>query len=64
MKVQLINRNVWDLVNSKEVKPPDAPAEVTNADGAVTNQAGIIATNFLLRSLWLQWLQAGSEHHP
>ena len=37
MKVQLINHSVWDLVNGKEVKPPDALAVIANADGSVAN---------------------------
>ena len=45
MRVQLISHNVWDFVVGKEVKPPDAPAEITNATGAVTNRPAITDAN-------------------
>ena len=45
MRVQLISHNVWDLVIGKEVKPPDAPAEIKNATGTVTNRPAITDAN-------------------
>ena len=58
MKVQLIDHSVWDLVNGKEVKPPDAPAVIANADGSVANQAAITAANAQLRSYYNGFKQA------
>lgn len=59
-KVQLIHHNVWELVNGKEIKPPNAPAEITNVDGAVANRAAIAAANVILRSYYKGFKQAAS----
>ena len=60
MKVQLINDSVWDLVNGKEVKPPDAPAVIANADSSVANQGAITAANAQLRSYYNGFKHAAS----
>ena len=60
MRVQLISHNVWDLVIGKEVKPPDAPAEIKNATGTVTNRPAITDANLQIRNYSNGFKQAAS----